>query len=42
VVTNNGIGVAAAAGNKLWTRGNSTVSGNMTDVSGTLQPFSAR
>ena len=42
VVTNNGFGLSIAAGKVLWTRGNSTVSGNATDVSGTLQPFSER
>jgi hypothetical protein len=42
VVTNNGTGLSITAGNVLWTRSNSTVSGNTTDVSGTRQPFAGR
>jgi hypothetical protein len=39
VVTNNGIGLSAVAGNRVWTRENNTVSGNTNNVSGNLQTF---
>jgi hypothetical protein len=39
VVTNNGTGLSVAAGATLLTRGNSTVTGNITDVSGVLTPL---
>jgi hypothetical protein len=39
VVTDNNIGLSVAAGTTVLTRGNSTVSGNTTDVSGVLTPL---
>jgi parallel beta-helix repeat protein len=42
VVTGNGVGIAAAGDGIVESRGDNTVAGNATDVSGTLTPLAAR